>query len=91
MACVYALGPADQPAHPGREDGQGASSPQRFSHGAPAFGPIRDDRLLSAALVAVYDDLAREGALPLGRALAAWQPSALIPPPDRAAVRRATW
>jgi hypothetical protein len=39
--------------------------------------PIHDDRLLSAALVAVYDDLAREGALPLGRAA-----SALIPPPD---------
>ena len=39
--------------------------------------PIHDDRLLSAALIAVYDDLARDGALPLGRAA-----SALIPPPD---------
>jgi hypothetical protein len=39
--------------------------------------PVHDDRLLSAALIAVYDDLAREGALSLGRAA-----SALIPPPD---------
>jgi hypothetical protein len=44
--------------------------------------PIHDDRLLSATLIAVYDQaairhLTREGALPLARAA-----SALIPPPD---------
>jgi hypothetical protein len=69
-----------------------------FTYGATATvstpsgpQPIRDDRLLSASPVAACDDLARDGALPLGRALAALQPSALIPPPDRAAVQRATW
>jgi hypothetical protein len=38
---------------------------------------VHDDRLISAALVAVYDDLWREGQLHLGQAA-----SAIIPPPD---------
>jgi hypothetical protein len=39
--------------------------------------PLHDDRLMSAALVAVYDRLYREGKLKLGRAA-----SAVIPPVD---------
>ena len=38
---------------------------------------VHDDRLVSAALVAVYDDLWRNGQLHLGQAA-----SAIIPPPD---------
>jgi hypothetical protein len=39
--------------------------------------PVHDDRLISAALVAVYDDLFRKGALRLGRGQ-----STIIPAPD---------
>jgi hypothetical protein len=39
--------------------------------------PIHDDRLISAALVAIHDDLIRQGKLGLGQAA-----SAIIPPTD---------
>jgi hypothetical protein len=77
-ACTYELLP-DAPF----DRGLRWRVPDAATVSTPAgLQPIHDDRLLSAALVAVYDQavvrpLAREGALPLGRAA-----SALIPPAD---------
>jgi len=73
QACAYSL-PADGVME--RDLRWGVSEGARID--TPAGSQlIHDDRLISAALVAVYDRLWRKGRLHLGRAA-----SAIIPPPD---------
>ena len=73
QACVYSLpadGAMERDLRWGVPDGARVSTPAGSQL-------VHDDRLISAALVAVYDELWRDGRLHLGQAA-----SAIIPPPN---------